>query len=129
MYKIKLSHHFQALVSCLSHLENTTCNIKAKVKSDQLALFRKTRFVHFLDINIVFNGPLIHYLWLRDVEDETKDHICFLLGGVVYTFGRRKFNIVTDLWVPKRSIFSPLGIVDCWRSSSKTKIYLCKRVR
>ncbi|KAL4023571.1 hypothetical protein IC575_017330 [Cucumis melo] len=77
-YKINPSHHFYSLVSCLSHLEKTTHNIKAKLKPDQLALFRKTKFGHFLDLNIVFNGPLIHYL-LR----------------------RREFNIVTGLWGPK----------------------------
>nr|AAS91798.1 Ulp1-like peptidase [Cucumis melo]AAU04774.1 Ulp1 peptidase-like [Cucumis melo] len=100
-YKINPSHHFYSLVSCLSHLEKTTHNIKAKLKPDQLALFRKTKFGHFLDLNIVFNGPLIHYLLLREVEDEGKDSISFLLGGVVCTFGRREFNIVTGLWGPK----------------------------
>ncbi|KAL4018071.1 hypothetical protein IC575_021661 [Cucumis melo] len=101
LYKINPSHHFYSLVSCLSHLEKTTHNIKAKLKPDQLALFRKTKFGHFLDLNIVFNGPLIHYLLLREVEDEGKDSISFLLGGVVCTFGRREFNIVTGLWGPK----------------------------
>ncbi|KAL0561749.1 hypothetical protein IC582_002190 [Cucumis melo] len=100
-YKINPSHHFYSLVSYLSHLEKTTHNIKAKLKPDQLALFRKTKFGHFLDLNIVFNGPLIHYLLLREVEDEGKDSISFLLGGVVCTFGRREFNIVTGLWGPK----------------------------
>ncbi|KAL0546604.1 hypothetical protein IC582_016516 [Cucumis melo] len=84
LYKIKPSHHFYSLVSCLSHLEKTTHNIKAKLKPDQLALFRKTKFGHFLDLNIVFNGLLIHYLLLREVEDERKDSISFLLGGVDY---------------------------------------------
>ncbi|KAL4011369.1 hypothetical protein IC575_028426 [Cucumis melo] len=84
LYKINPSHHFYSLVSCLSHLEKTTHNIKAKLKPDQLALFRKTKFGHFLDLNIVFNGSLIHYLLLREVEDEGKDSISFLLGGVDY---------------------------------------------
>ncbi|KAL0545073.1 hypothetical protein IC582_020213 [Cucumis melo] len=66
LYKINPSHHFYSLVSCLSHLEKTTHNIKVKLKPDQLALFRKTKFGHFLDLNIVFNGPLIHYLLLRE---------------------------------------------------------------
>ncbi|KAL0549166.1 hypothetical protein IC582_013647 [Cucumis melo] len=101
LYKINPSHHFYSLVSCFSHLEKTTHNIKAKLKPDQLALFRKTKFGHFLDLNIVFNGPLIHYLLLREVEDEGKDSISFLLGGVVCTFGRRQFNIITGLWGPK----------------------------
>ncbi|KAL0536264.1 hypothetical protein IC582_025207 [Cucumis melo] len=101
LYKVNPSHHFYALVSCLSHLEKTTHNIKAKLKPNQLALFRKTKFGHFLDLNIIFNGPLIHYLLLREVEDEGKDCISFLLGGVVCTFCRREFNIITGLWGPK----------------------------
>ncbi|KAL0534398.1 hypothetical protein IC582_028689 [Cucumis melo] len=101
VYKIHSSHHFYALVSCLSHLENTTHNIKVKLKPDQLALFRETKFGHFLDLNIIFNGSLIHYLLLREVEDEGKDYISFLLGGVVCTFGRREFNIITGLWDSK----------------------------
>ncbi|KAL4022877.1 hypothetical protein IC575_016623 [Cucumis melo] len=109
LYKINLSHHFYSLVSCLSHLEKTTHNIKAKLKPDQLALFRKTKFGHFLDLNIVFNGPLIHYLLLREVEDEGKDSISFLLGGVVCTFGRREFNIITGLWGPKEDYIQLVG--------------------
>ncbi|KAL0551375.1 hypothetical protein IC582_010461 [Cucumis melo] len=109
LYKINPSHHFYSLVSCLSHLEKTTHNIKAKLKPDQLALFRKTKFGHFLDLNIVFNGPLIHYLLLREVEDEGKDSISFLLGGVVCTFGRREFNIITGLWGPKKDYIQLVG--------------------
>ncbi|KAL4021790.1 hypothetical protein IC575_020607 [Cucumis melo] len=109
LYKINPSHHFYSLVSCLSHLENTTHNIKVKLKPDQLALFRKTKFGHFLDLNIVFNGPLIHYLLLREVEDEGNDSISFLLGGVVCTFGRREFNIITGLWGPKEDYIQLVG--------------------
>ncbi|KAL0555850.1 hypothetical protein IC582_004351 [Cucumis melo] len=109
LYKINPSHHFYSLVSCLSHLEKTTHNIKVKLKPDQLALFRKTKFGHFLDLNIVFNGPLIHYLLLREVEDEGKDSISFLLGGVVCTFGRREFNIITGLWGPKEDYIQLVG--------------------
>ncbi|KAL0553844.1 hypothetical protein IC582_007748 [Cucumis melo] len=81
----------------------------AKLKPDQLALFRKIKFGHFLDLNIVFNGPLIHYLLLREVEDEGKDSISFLLGGVVCTFGRREFNIITGLWGPKEDYIQLVG--------------------
>ena len=81
MYKIDPFHHFHALVSSLSHLENTMRHINAKLKQDQLTLLRKTKFGHFLDLNIVFNEPLIHYLLLREVEEEGKDHISFLIGG------------------------------------------------
>ncbi|KAL0548375.1 hypothetical protein IC582_012824 [Cucumis melo] len=109
VYKINPSHHFYALVSCLSHLEKTTNNIKVKLKPDQLALFRKIKFGHFLDLNIVFNGPLIHYLLLREVEDERNDYISFLLEGVVCTFDRREFNIITGLWGAKDESIQLVG--------------------
>ncbi|KAL0534840.1 hypothetical protein IC582_029137 [Cucumis melo] len=109
VYKINPSHHFYAQVSCLSHLEKTTHNIKVKLKLYQLALFRKTKFGHFLDLNIVFNGPLIHYLLLREVEDKGNDYISFLLGDVVYTFGRREFNIITGQCGPKEESIQLVG--------------------
>ena len=98
MYKIDHAHHFQSIVSSLAHLENSTRTIKAKLKPDQLTLFRNTKFGHFLDLNIIFNGPLIHYLLLREVEDERVDHISFKIGEVVCSFGRREFNMMTGLW-------------------------------
>ncbi|XP_031744033.1 uncharacterized protein LOC116404765 isoform X2 [Cucumis sativus] len=98
MYKIDPAHHFQSIVSSLAHLENSTRTIKAKLKPDQLTLFRNTKFGHFLDLNIIFNGPLIHYLLLREVEDERVDHISFKIGEVVCSFGRREFNMMTGLW-------------------------------
>ncbi|KAL0541312.1 hypothetical protein IC582_021354 [Cucumis melo] len=38
-----------------------------------------------------------------------KDCISFLLGGVVYTFGRREFNIITGLWGPKEEYIQLVG--------------------
>ncbi|KAA0037834.1 Ulp1-like peptidase [Cucumis melo var. makuwa] len=43
------------------------------------------------------------------VEDEGKDSISFLLGGVVCTFGRREFNIITGLWGPKEDYIQLVG--------------------
>ena len=62
-----------------------------------------------MDLNIVFNVPLIDYLLLREVEDEGNDHINFLLGVVVCTFGRREFNIVMGLWDPKKKSIKLVG--------------------
>ena len=100
IYLLKLNKRWRLAAPHSDHV--MTRNIKAKLKPDHLALFRKTKFSHFLDLNFVFNGPLIHYLLLREVEDEGNDHISFLLGGVVCTFGRREFNIVTCLWGLKK---------------------------
>ncbi|KAA0033564.1 Ulp1-like peptidase [Cucumis melo var. makuwa] len=43
------------------------------------------------------------------VEDEGKDSISFLLGGVVCTFDRREFNIITGLWGPKEDYIQLVG--------------------
>ena len=126
MYKINPSHHFHALVSYLSHLENTTRNIKAKLKPNQLVLFRKTKFDHFLDLNIVFNGSLIHYLLLREVGEKGNDHISFLLGGVACTFGRREFNIVMGLCSPKKESIQLVGNSRLLEKFIKDRVYLCK---
>ncbi|TYK13865.1 Ulp1-like peptidase [Cucumis melo var. makuwa] len=49
-----------------------------------------------------------HYFYAL-VEDEGKDYISFLLGGVVCTFGRREFNIITGLWGPKEESIQLVG--------------------
>lgn len=100
-YKIKSSHHFKAQVGCLSHLENTIR--RQNLTRFTLALFRKTRFDHFLDINIIINGTLIHCLLVREMEEKTNNCTSFLLGGVICTFGRLEFDIIIGLWHPKRA--------------------------
>ncbi|TYK02424.1 Ulp1-like peptidase [Cucumis melo var. makuwa] len=52
-------------------------------------------------------NPSHHFYAL--VEDEGKDYISFLLGGVVCTFGRREFNIITGLWGPKEESIQLVG--------------------
>ena len=45
-------------------------NIKNKLTPKQLHMFKKKNFDHFLDVKLVFNGPLYHYILLREVEEE-----------------------------------------------------------
>ncbi|KAA0048641.1 Ulp1-like peptidase [Cucumis melo var. makuwa] len=52
-------------------------------------------------------NPSHHFYSL--VEDEGKDSISFFLGGVVCTFGRREFNIITGLWGPKEDYIQLVG--------------------
>ncbi|KAL0557069.1 hypothetical protein IC582_005587 [Cucumis melo] len=54
-------------------------------------------------------GPLIHYLLLREVEDKGKNYISFLLRGVVCTFCRIEFNIITGLLDPKEEFIQLVG--------------------
>lgn len=49
-------------------------------------MFRKTPFGHFLDVKLVFNGPLYHYILLREVVDDRKDVISFKLLGEKVSF-------------------------------------------
>ena len=49
-------------------------------------------FGHFLDIKLVFNGPLCHYILLREVEDEWEDVVSFKLLGEKVSFGRENFE-------------------------------------
>ncbi|KAL0559015.1 hypothetical protein IC582_003604 [Cucumis melo] len=44
-----------------------------------------------------------------EVEDEEKDYVSFLIGGIVCTFGRREFNIITGLWSPKEEAIQLVG--------------------
>ncbi|XP_022157998.1 uncharacterized protein LOC111024595 [Momordica charantia] len=63
----------------------------------QLAMFRKTVFGHLLDVDLVFNGPLIHSVLLREVEESTPDTISFNLFWTKVSFGRREFDIISGL--------------------------------
>ena len=100
-YKIKPSHHFDSQVTSISHLGSTIRNITEKLNEEQLRLFRATQFGPFLDVNLSFNGQLIHFLLLRELDIEDDDSITFRIGKVVCSFGRREFNLVTGMWEPK----------------------------
>ncbi|XP_022156465.1 uncharacterized protein LOC111023353 [Momordica charantia] len=60
-------------------------------------MFRKTIFGHLLDVDLVFNGPLIHNILLREVEDSTPNTISFNLFGRRVSFGRREFDLISGL--------------------------------
>ncbi|XP_022156659.1 uncharacterized protein LOC111023508 [Momordica charantia] len=95
--KIDPAIYASANVSCLSHLAKTVTAIKGKLAPRQLAMFRKTIFGHLLDVDLVFNGPLVHNILLREVEDSTVDSISFNLFGRKVSFGRREFDLISGL--------------------------------
>ena len=72
-------------------------NIKNKLTSKQVHMFRKTIFGHFLDAKLVFNGPLYHYILLREVEDEGNNIISFKLLGQKVSFGWEDFDTIIGL--------------------------------
>ena len=67
-------------------------------------MFRKTIFGHFLDINLVFNGPLCNYILLKEVKDEWNDLISFKLLGQKVSLRWENFDISTGLRFRSRLI-------------------------
>ncbi|MDV3194015.1 MAG: hypothetical protein Q8835_03115, partial [Sweet potato little leaf phytoplasma] len=75
--KIAPADYFPAALTCCSHLGKTVKNIKDKLTDTQLGMFRQTCFGHFLDTSLMFNGQLIHYFLLREVNEPRIDVISF----------------------------------------------------
>ncbi|KAL0546648.1 hypothetical protein IC582_016560 [Cucumis melo] len=89
--------YFPATVSCQLHKIRSL--IKDKLTKDQLQMFEKTIFGPLLNVNIVFNGQLIHHFLLRQIpEDGNADGICFSVLGKNVRFTQKEFNIITGLW-------------------------------
>ena len=77
--KINSKDFFLVNLTCCLHLAKTVSNIKKKFTPKQIDMFKKTIFVHILDVKLVFNGPLCHYILLREVEDERDGVLSFKL--------------------------------------------------
>ncbi|KAA0038138.1 Ulp1-like peptidase [Cucumis melo var. makuwa] len=72
--------YFPATVSCQVHKIGSL--IKDKLTKDQLQMFEKIIFGPLLNVNMVFNGQLIHHFLLRQIpEDGNADEICFSVLG------------------------------------------------
>lgn len=67
-------------------------------------MFRQTVFGHCLDVKLVLNGHLCHYILLREVREDREDVISFKLLGTKVSFGRNEFDIVTQLRYRLRSV-------------------------
>ncbi|TYJ97376.1 Ulp1-like peptidase [Cucumis melo var. makuwa] len=73
--------------------------IKDKLTKEQLQMFEKIIFGLLLNVNMVFNGQLIHHFLLRQIpEDGNVDGICFSILGKNVRFTQKEFNIITGLW-------------------------------
>ncbi|KAL0549920.1 hypothetical protein IC582_014415 [Cucumis melo] len=89
--------YFPATVSCQVHKIDSL--IKDKLTKDQLQMFEKIIFGPLLNVNMVFNGQLIHHFLLRQIpEDGNADGICFSVLGKNVHFTQKEFNIITGLW-------------------------------
>ena len=61
-------------------------------------MFRRNVFGRFVDMNIIFNNPLVHYILLREVKDNRGDAMTFDLNGKIVMFSKEEFLLVTGLW-------------------------------
>ncbi|KAA0060808.1 Ulp1-like peptidase [Cucumis melo var. makuwa] len=89
--------YFPATVSCQVHKIDSL--IKDKLTKEQLQMFDKTIFGPLPNVNMVFNGQLIHHFFLRQIpEDGNANGICFSVLGKNVHFTQKEFNIITGLW-------------------------------
>lgn len=49
-------------------------------------------------MNIIFNGPLIHYFLLRELKDDRKDSMTIELNRTIVRLTREDFLLVMRLW-------------------------------
>ncbi|KAA0045940.1 Ulp1-like peptidase [Cucumis melo var. makuwa] len=77
---------------------------KDKLTKEQLQMFDKTIFGPLLNVNMVFNGQLIHHFLLRQIpEDGNADGVCFSVLGKNVRFTQKEFNIITRCGLMKYS--------------------------
>ncbi|XP_038904309.1 uncharacterized protein LOC120090663 [Benincasa hispida] len=98
-FKIPPQYHFPGQATNLSsHISMANKIVKEKLTPIQLALYKKMVFGRFIDTDIIFNSPLVHYILLREVVDDRKDAMTFNLNGTVVTFSKEDFLLVMGLW-------------------------------
>lgn len=95
--KVSPNDYFPASVSCRSHLAKTAENIKAKLNRRQLEMFRQTVFGPLLDLSIKFNGPLVHLILLREIEESRPNVVSYNILGKKVSFGKEEFDLITGL--------------------------------
>ncbi|XP_038887207.1 uncharacterized protein LOC120077396 [Benincasa hispida] len=102
-FKIPPHDRFPGQTTSLSsHIGTTNKIVKEKLTPTMLALFKKTIFGRFIDMDIIFNSPLVHYILLREVENHRKDAMTFDLNGTVVTFTKEDFllgNGIMDIHI------------------------------
>lgn len=55
-------------------------------------------------MHITFNGPLVHHLLLREVEDSKLNAVSVNLFGNKCRFGRKEFYLITELKYRRRIV-------------------------
>ncbi|XP_038885808.1 uncharacterized protein LOC120076102 [Benincasa hispida] len=96
--KIHVVDRFSRQVTYLAHVANANKIVKQKLTERQLEMFKRTVFGRFIDIELVFNSPLIHHILLSEVKNSGMDSISFFVRGKVITFSKDGFLLITGLW-------------------------------
>lgn len=100
-FKIAAEDRFPAQATSLSsHIGVVNQLIKQKLTDGQLDMFRRTVFGRFVDMDIVFNSPLVHHILLREVhvQNHNDETMYFNLNGHTVKFSKDEFLLVTGLW-------------------------------
>ena len=100
-FKIAPQDRFSGQATSLSsHIGITNKIVKEKLIATQLYLFKKTVFGRFVEIDIIFNNPLVHHILLREVHDQNSnvESMYFNLSGHTVKFSKDEFLLVTGIW-------------------------------
>ncbi|KAA0063206.1 MuDRA-like transposase [Cucumis melo var. makuwa] len=122
--------YFPATVSCQVH--NIGSLIKDKLTKEQLQMFDKTIFDPLLNVNMVFNGQLIHHFLLRQIlEDGNADGICFSVLRKNVCFTQKEFNIIIGLWPTNTTLekdYDNKRLQSLLFGSEKKKLITCLEI-
>lgn len=81
--KISANNRFPGQATSLSsHIRTANKIVKEKLTSSQLDLFKRTVFGRFVDMDLIFNSPLVHYILLREAKDKRSDAMGFDLNDI-----------------------------------------------
>ncbi|XP_038896437.1 uncharacterized protein LOC120084700 [Benincasa hispida] len=97
-FRIAKVDRFPGQVISLAHIANANKIVKEKLMPMQLAMFRRTVFGRFVDVDMVFNNPIVHHMLLREVKRTKSDLMSFSVCGKVVTFSKDDFFVMTGLW-------------------------------
>ncbi|XP_038887192.1 maltose excess protein 1-like, chloroplastic [Benincasa hispida] len=67
-FRIAEGDRFLGQVTNLAHIANANKIVKEKLTPTQLAMFKRTVFRRFVDVDMVFNSSIIHHMLLREVK-------------------------------------------------------------
>ncbi|XP_038896011.1 uncharacterized protein LOC120084191 [Benincasa hispida] len=86
-FRIAEADRFPGQVTNLVHIANANKIVKEKLTPTQLDMFKRTVFGRFVDVDMVFNSPIVHHMLLRKVKRRRSNSMSFSVYGKY--FGNR----------------------------------------